>query len=203
MIIENTPQSMGSLVEDILTSARDSQNIGKMEMAEVNQKLIGLELSKPGSEIRLPVTFQKAVDPWMGTKALLALLEPQVSFSVKWSQNLKDMKIQGYTVKGNTAEAVKLLKASLTPAPKDVLVKELTKLATKTAMRKEEQGDLKLKIAAYLEELEQLPADMAIHALKTWPRRPQGKWFPSWAELYGLVEPELRDRQLLLEACYE
>ena len=201
MNTKNMPQSMGSLASNILTSTKASMNIGQTGTGGEKLSSTGLELTKPGSGINLPPAFINAQDPWAATKALLASLRPQATFSIKWEKDPTNLTPRGYEVTGNRALAAMSLRATLQPAPREILLKALTKMAALVAMPKQDQGSLKLKVAAYAEQLESIPGDMALYALKKWPSK--SKWFPTWNELYSLIEPELRDRRMMLDACDE
>jgi hypothetical protein len=65
------------------------------------------------------------------------------------------------------------------PAPRDSLLKALVHLRGLTRNPNTSQDDLDLQVAAYLDELERWPADVALHVLATH----RSDWFPSWAAL--------------------
>jgi len=115
-----------------------------------------------------------------------------------WPDDPTSTAIVGYAVEGDAGAMAGALQREMRPAPVEDLVRALTKMDMLTKRRQGEEGDTKLLIAAYLERLSEIPADMALYALKEAPKR--SPWFPSWHELYEIIEDELRDREMMLEA---
>lgn len=99
---------------------------------------------------------------------------------------------------GDRGAARREVEREMAPADVEVIAQELSKLAMLTKRRQGEESGTRLLIAAYLERLSEVPADMALYALKEAPNR--SPWFPSWHELYALFEDALHERKLMLEA---
>ena len=96
------------------------------------------------------------------------------------------------------AEAIAIMRQSLTAASAPLLIDALTKLEITTARKATQETDTARLILAYLDLLSEIPGDIALWALREWPNR--SKWFPTWNELYGLCKEPTRDRQKMLEA---
>ena len=88
-------------------------------------------------------------------------------------------------------------RASL-PAPEQALWQTLTLLKVKTKSASTTTDDIRFQMQVYARELQQYPADVALHVLKT-----QGDWetfWPSWAELRTRLEHYAGRRQERLQA---
>ena len=96
---------------------------------------------------------------------------------------------------------IRVLEKSLAGAPKAVIGAELTRLHALTKARAEEQGDIKMKVAAFTAELSVYPPTAVTAVCREWSRR--SKFWPSWAELYAELEDAVRPRRLLLAALRE
>lgn len=83
------------------------------------------------------------------------------------------------------------------------LLKELTELSVITKQKNRDDVEIKLQIQVYIKKLSTIPADMAIHAIRSWPEQntPDAKWWPSWSELKALFSDALEDRKLMIKAC--
>ena len=55
-------------------------------------------------------------------------------------------------------------------------------------------------IAAYTEKLAPYPGEAVINVLRKWTYTNNGKWWPSWSELYEMLEYRVGERRLMLEA---
>jgi hypothetical protein len=103
----------------------------------------------------------------------------------------------GFELVGDPEPVRRALAEAMRPAPPDVLVRELSKLEFLTRRKKGEAVETKMLIAAYLERLSEVPADMALYALKESPNRSQ--WFPAWYEIQALFADALKERRLMAE----
>jgi hypothetical protein len=104
----------------------------------------------------------------------------------------------GFDLVGDPDPVRLALAEAMRPAPPDVLVRELSKVEMLTKRRQGEAVETKMLIAAYLERLSEVPADMALYALKEHPNR--SPWFPAWHEIQALFADALKERRLMLEA---
>lgn len=90
------------------------------------------------------------------------------------------------------------------PATGTNLGDELDRLQALTKQRAMAPRAQAMQIVAMLDELSQVPADMAIYAMRSWIHQPdklKAMWFPAWAELEELFYEALEDRKLMLKAC--
>lgn len=76
----------------------------------------------------------------------------------------------------------------------------LARLKSLTIKRDSDEIDTRLQVAAYLDELAAYPADVACEALRLWPREPDGRWWPAWADLAGLCDRLMEPRRAALAA---
>jgi len=87
------------------------------------------------------------------------------------------------------AMAGRLVAFSLRPAPPETIARELYRLRTLTAgKRGETQEDLEMIAAVWIEELSCYPGDIVATTLREWPRRVNGKWWPTWHELSRVLD---------------
>ncbi len=98
-------------------------------------------------------------------------------------------------------EAIERHRFAMRPAPRDQLMPGLVRLRVMTKTRADDEGEGKLRAAAYIEELQRWPADVALHVLATHARI--DKWWPAWAELEERLEIFARKRSRRLEALVE
>ena len=103
----------------------------------------------------------------------------------------------GFDLVGDPDPVRRALAEAMRPAPPDVLVRELSKVEMLTKRRQGEAVETKMLIAAYLERLSEVPADMALYALKEHPNR--SPWFPAWHEIQALFADALKERRLMAE----
>lgn len=87
---------------------------------------------------------------------------------------------------------------AMTPAPEPILAKELARLRMLTKVK--DRGDESaLEAGLWMEMLGEYPADVAVDALKAWPKTRQGMWWPSWAELMPILERKAQMRRMLAD----
>ncbi|MEQ8654399.1 MAG: hypothetical protein RIC87_18170 [Kiloniellales bacterium] len=98
-------------------------------------------------------------------------------------------------------EAIERHRFAMRPAPHDQLLPGLARLRVMTKARIDDDEEGTLRAAAYIEELQRWPADVALHVLVTQPRL--DKWWPAWAELEERLELYARMRVKRLEALVE
>ena len=137
-------------------------------------------------------------------KALEASLPPQLKLQPVWRDGETEWECPlTYMVEGIAANrdiAKGVIRRTMTPLPVKEIAKELTTLNALTKRRKEDHGDTKLLVAAYVEKLAPYPGEAVIHVLRKWPETQDGKWWPSWSELYEMLEYRVGERRLMLEA---
>lgn len=74
-------------------------------------------------------------------------------------------------------EPIRWLKAAITPAPRDVLIKALGEVGICCAMNSLQSESVKGTLAIFAARLGDLPGDAVIDALRAWPN--DNRWFPS------------------------
>ena len=67
-------------------------------------------------------------------------------------------------------------------------------------IRKEDDVDVEIRVAAYVERLAPYPGEAVIWALKKWPETKDGTFWPAWKGLFDLLEYRVGERRLMLEA---
>lgn len=97
---------------------------------------------------------------------------------------------------GSRKDALSMVELAMTPAPKQALARELTRLRILTKAKDRAEIDTEFEAQIWLDELSRYPADVAVETLREWPRRKAGTWWPSWHEL----EPILRRKAAMREA---
>ena len=136
-----------------------------------------------------------------------ASLPQRLVLSPVWLPTEAEWKIPlGYTVAGTEADratARALLSSTMTPLSPEKMAEELTKLNAKTKIKKEDEVDLEIRVAAYVEELAQYPGEAVIWALRRWSETKDGTFWPAWKGLYELLEARVAERMLMLEALWE
>jgi hypothetical protein len=104
-------------------------------------------------------------------------------------------------------EALPRLQAALAPASNAQLLTEISRLRLRTKSRSQGDRDQEAMIADLVfalrgdpsdTELGQVPAGVALGALREWGRR--SVWWPAWAELRALCLPETLRRRSLRDA---
>ncbi len=116
----------------------------------------------------------------------------------------KDFEIEGLPATehlGAVKQAIASHEYAMRPAPSEPLKKALARLRVMTKTRSDEEGEGALRAAAYLEELQHWPGDVAMHVLNSQPRI--DKWWPAWAELEERLELYARERKKRLQALVD
>lgn len=99
------------------------------------------------------------------------------------------------------SRALTLVRRSLSPIPMDEARILLARLKAKTRSRSETDSDIAFQIAVYAEDLQEWPADVARKVLREWANT--HPFWPTWADLVGVLEPVMRKRQALLDVLDE
>lgn len=99
-------------------------------------------------------------------------------------------------MEGDTTEAREVVVQSLRPASAKELAKALAMVEALVSRRKTDTAETAVTVAAYLVMLNEIPADIALYALK---KARHLKWFPAWADLEELFGDAVRERELMLE----
>lgn len=81
---------------------------------------------------------------------------------------------------------------------KDLIASEVTRLCMMSVRRNEDELDVTMKIAAFIEELSDYPFDVVKNVCRDWPRK--SKWQPTLFELRTECENRVIVRRALLEA---
>lgn len=96
------------------------------------------------------------------------------------------------------AQARSRIDASLAPLPESELLELLAELRALTR-RQSDSGELfEMQIKTYRARLLRYPGDVVQHVLSQWPEVNQ--FWPSWAELVGLLQPLTVRREMLRDA---
>ncbi len=107
----------------------------------------------------------------------------------------------GYDLSGSRADlmaARRVLDAAMMPAKRAETVKTLVRLRLLTVARAATEDDVSMTLAAYADELADLPADAVRVAASMWARA--NKFWPSLAELRSGAERLCKHRLMLTEA---
>ena len=100
-----------------------------------------------------------------------------------------------------------LLSSTMIPATGADLGIEIDRLQAVTKQRAMTPRAQAMQTVVMLEELSQVPADLAIYAMRAWPHRrnhskpEDATWFPGLGELEKFFDEALQDRELMLKAC--
>ena len=86
----------------------------------------------------------------------------------------------------------------MTPAPDDILGRELTRLALTTAQRAKSDIDATLMAAAYIDHMRKYPADVALAVI-----RKVRQWWPTLFELQTEADKLVAERRMLLNLVVE
>lgn len=93
--------------------------------------------------------------------------------------------------KDKLPEVVAVLEGAFRGAPEDRIAEALFKLRVVTRSREQRSEEMQeAEATIWIEQLRGYPGDIVLDVLKTWPKRPNGQWWPTWHE----VEAELRKR---------
>lgn len=108
-------------------------------------------------------------------------------------------RISEMTVTGEIPENIlTMAESSLMPIDNVVLVAMISSMYVETARPKGEQIDLELAITVYFDRLSKYPADIVHDALASWPE--QSKWWPTWKDLFDLMDWRYRQRVIIRNA---
>ena len=91
-----------------------------------------------------------------------------------------------------------MLAESMRPAPREVVGKALVKLRMLTASRDPGATSTALMMAAYADELADLPGDAVMAGIAAWPRT--NKFWPTLAELRAECAKHCEHRLMIAEA---
>lgn len=113
-------------------------------------------------------------------------------------------KITGPVDKAGCERAVAEVKRSLMPASREEITKAYIELQAKCTLSKERASESDkakaLRHAAMMDDLQQYPADLVLHALRNWSKTCQ--WVPVSSEITQKIQRETDMRKSLLE-CLE
>lgn len=157
---------------------------------------------------QITAVMAQAATPMAANRAIESMLKQLVRLEPEWTKgDLTDNRRISYTVMGSkekTSQAMALLSSTMIPATGVNLGIELDRLQSLTKQRAMVPRAQAMQTVAVLEELSNVPADMAVYALRAWihqPDKSKAMWFPSWAELEEFFYEALQDRVLMLKAC--
>ncbi len=103
--------------------------------------------------------------------------------------------IVGHVEPDDLTAGQSMVAASMSPASREVIVSELTRLRVLTLGKNETEDRFRLMTRAYVEEMGKYPPDVVRAACRSWAKT--GKFWPSWSELSGKLDAELRNRKSL------
>lgn len=83
--------------------------------------------------------------------------------------------------RAQVVEGARLTAAALAPASREVVIKALNKLRTRSVVRPEDSSSARLTVVTYSEDLMAYPADVVIEACDRVGRRE--RWWPAWSDL--------------------
>lgn len=113
-----------------------------------------------------------------------------------------DSVLEGYSLPAMTPEqrenALIEVAKSLSPMRQTDCIGMLGELKLLTACRPEQQHDLEIQLTLYARMLQEFPADVVRHVLKTQPKI--SKWWPTWQELNDRLELHTAKRKALMRA---
>lgn len=132
-------------------------------------------------------------------RALQELLPDSLTLEPVYSPITSETKIVSYHVTGSQiTEAIGILEQAMAPAPKEIVVKELTELALLTKAAADDDETHQMRAAAYIQRVQRYPTDAVIHVCQAWADH--NKFFPAWAELREKLESRIETRRLMLSA---
>ena len=140
-------------------------------------------------------------DPVATDSLLRASLERLAKFSKRLAMSddpAWSCELLGYCIESGHSEARRLLDAAMLPAPKALIVKELTRLRLLTTARSADDSELSGILAVYADMLTDYPADAAIAAIRRWPR--EHKFWPAFAELAEEIWKTCEFRRMIKDA---
>ncbi len=97
-------------------------------------------------------------------------------------------------------QALSDLKLHMQPALKPEVARELGRLQVLTVTRDGDKTDWTVRAAEYNRLLGHYPADIWQDSVDEWLKNPeQGKWFPTIADLTGLMGKRMYERRLMID----
>lgn len=93
-----------------------------------------------------------------------------------------------------------MIEAAFRAAPEDILAGELAKLRMVTRGRDDRSisgDDQEAELLTWMELLRCWPGDIAVDALRSWPKTKNGQFWPTWHELQKQLE-QRRDKRMAL-----
>lgn len=132
------------------------------------------------------------VDRALASRALLqqnVKVEALTDYDPKHGRVFKGVAVQGPAE--NYPATLEAYRASMLPAPERVVEEWLVDMSVLTIPRNDDDLSASLRLAAYTRQLAAYPADAVRAALLGRP----WKFFPSWAELHGVLEEAVRPRR--------
>ena len=155
---------------------------------------------------------QRELSPEANTSGLEASLKPVVrsllcdpvhrdfqdEFGWDGYVNGYHLPVQIEATEDDLQEALSHSEQFMKPLPDDQIVLEINKLKVRCKMRAEQQEDLQMLIACMIDDLSEYPGDIALDVLRQWPKL--SPWWPSWNELYELLERKTQPRRAIRSA---
>ena len=204
-------QPIGNLLSKTLNSLQVSastpnerlENSAITTMPKETSLLIGMPLSETGLETLRTIGRGMLQGKLIDDKALQALFAlafeqpPCLEKSHDADYNLTGMRVEIF--EQPSAALVDALEFFNSPCgKKDLIASEVTRLCMMSVRRNEDELDVTMKIAAFIEELSEYPFDVVKNVCRDWPRK--SKWQPSLFELRTECENRVIVRRALLEA---
>lgn len=204
-------QPIGNLLSKTLNSLQASASTpnGNLEnsaittMPKETSLQIGMPLSETGLETLRTIGRGMLQGKLIDDKALqasfaLAFVHPPCFVKNHDADyNLTGMRVEIF--EQPSAALVDALEFFNSPCgKKDLIASEVTRLCMMSARRNEDELDVTMKIAAFIEELSEYPFDVVKSVCREWPRK--SKWQPSLFELRTECESRMIVRRALLEA---
>ncbi|MCK5218088.1 hypothetical protein KAR10_01115, partial [bacterium] len=157
---------------------------------------------------QVTAVMAQAETPMAANRAIKSLVKQLVRLEPEWTQgDLSNHSPIGYRMMGipeQISKAMGLISSTMIPATGANLGIELERLEAMTKQRAMTPKAQAMQRTYMLEELMNVPADLAIYAMRAWihqPDKSKAMWFPAWAELEEFFEDALQDRVLMLRAC--
>jgi len=210
-------RKIGSLTKQIVSTPRSEDithkslpnNLPTTTTPRGQQCSTGMRRGVPGSVMPTVSEALKTGDPSTVDKTMEALLPRSVASSLslkerEWvGENGYDFEVIGAELsqevpEEDRAKGLAMFEAVCRPAPPQDIVVALGKLRMLTAAKKENGDDMDARIIIYAEKLSEYPGDIVLDALKRLPK--MSKWFPTWHEIYQMVEWRAKRRQVQLDA---
>ena len=125
-------------------------------------------------------------------------------FKPCFSQNLTNPRILGYVISGpiseaEISEAARKLEEANRPCGQEFALQAVTALRLRTSAKPEHINDIAAMAALYAGDMADYPEDVVLRACQSLAR--SSKWFPSWSELYELLELISSKRRHMFEAA--